>query len=270
MKASVIIAIYNKFDYLRLVLAGFERQSEPDFEVILADDGSNEETVSKIREISSELPFRIKHLWQEDKGFRKNRMLNRAITSASGEYIIFVDGDCVPHSGFVAEHLKYAEENVSLTGRRVNLSEKFTSKLTPDNVRDGFLEKNTVSLIADGIAGKSFDVEKGFYTKSEFLRGKLNSKKRGLLGCNFSATKKDLLKVNGFDERYEAPSVGEDSDIQYRFELSGINIKSLNNIAVQYHLYHKLQPRPQINLDLFEKVKESQLFYTPFGINKDK
>lgn len=269
MKASVIIAIYNKFDYLRLVLAGFEMQTEKEFEVILADDGSNAETVEKIREIASDLPFRINHLWQEDKGFRKNRMLNRAIMEAESDYIIFVDGDCIPHPEFVAEHVKHADEGVSLTGRRVNLSEKFTSKLSVENVTKGFLQ-NTSALVWDGIFGKSFDVEKGFYFKSDYIRQKLNNKKRGLLGCNFSATKNDLLKVNGFDERYEAPSVGEDSDIQFRFELEGIEIKSLNNIAVQYHLYHKLQPRPQINLDLFEEVKKSKLALTPFGINKDK
>jgi hypothetical protein len=93
-------------------------------------------------------------------------------------------------------------------------------------------------------------------------------KKRGILGCNFSIHKKDLLNINGFDERYEAPSIGEDSDIQFRLELTGVQIKSLNNIAVQYHLYHKLQERPQKNLDLFQEVKKMRLSFTPFGINQ--
>jgi len=77
-----------------------------------------------------------------------------------------------------------------------------------------------------------------------------------------------MLKINGFDERYEAPSIGEDSDIQFRLELAGIKIKSLNNAAVQYHLYHKLQERPIMNLNLFAEVKKSGLSYTPFGIKK--
>jgi len=76
------------------------------------------------------------------------------------------------------------------------------------------------------------------------------------------------MRINGFDERYEAPSIGEDSDVQYRLELNGIKIKSLNNIAVQYHLYHKLQERLKVNLELFEKVKESGLAFTQFGIEK--
>lgn len=78
------------------------------------------------------------------------------------------------------------------------------------------------------------------------------------------------MAINGFDERYEAPSVGEDSDVQFRLELIGVEIKSLNNIAVQYHLYHKLQPRPDENLRLFEKVKNESTPFTPFGIKKNK
>ena len=120
----------------------------------------------------------------------------------------------------------------------------------------------------DGILGESFDVEKGLYFKNEFLRNFFNKKKRGLLGCNFSIHKKDLLSINGFDERYEAPSIGEDTDIQYRLEKIGIRIASLNNIAVQYHLYHKLQERPQKNLDLFNQLKRNGEYFTPYGIKK--
>jgi len=89
---------------------------------------------------------------------------------------------------------------------------------------------------------------------------------RGLLGCNFSLYKKDIIAINGFDERYEAPSIGEDTDVQFRLELNGVKVKSLNHIAVQYHLYHNLQERLQINIDLFEEVKKAKLAYTQNGI----
>ena len=130
------------------------------------------------------------------------------------------------------------------------------------------IEKETIKIIIDGILGESFDVEKGFYFKKEFLRKYFNKKNRGLLGCNFSIHKEDILKINGFDERYEAPSIGEDTDIQFRLEQIGIRIKSLNNIAVQYHLYHKLQERPQKNLELFNRIKNSGEYFTPYGISK--
>ncbi len=266
MKASVIISFYKKIDYLKLVLAGFKIQSEKNFEIILADDGTPHDLFPEIEKELNNLPMSAIHIWQEDKGFRKNRVLNKAIEAASSDYLIFIDGDCVPHSEFVAEHLKNAEENAVLTGRRVNLSQKFTEKLTPEKIENYFLEKNFCLLALDGVFGKSTDVEKGIYIKSELLRKFFNKKKRGLLGCNFSLHKQDMLKINGFDERYEAPSIGEDSDVQFRLELAGVKVKSLNNIAIEYHLYHKPLPRPKKNIFLFEKIKLEKKSFTPHGI----
>lgn len=265
--AAVIIAFYNNIDYLKLVLAGFERQTTKNFELIIADDGSSEDIVKEIESISKNYSFHIKHIWQEDKGFRKNRILNQAILAAESDYLIFIDGDCIPHSSFVEEHIDYRSKHFCLTGRRVNLSEKITGLLTEKNVREGFLEKHSILLIEDGLFGKSYDVEKGFYFKNSLIRKFFNKKSRGLLGCNFSIHKDDLLMINGFDERYEAPSIGEDSDVQFRLELLKIKIRSLNNIAVQYHLYHKIQKRLQKNLDLFEEVKKSGIAVTSFGIH---
>lgn len=267
-KASIIAAFYNRIDYLKLVLAGFERQTEKDFELIIADDGSTREAVTEIEKLSSSHSFPIVHLRHEDKGFRKNKILNKAISSANSDYLIFIDADCIPHSKFVEEHITNSVPGCCLTGRRVNLSKKITSIITPEKIKNGFLEKKMILLIKDGLFGKSYYVEKGFYFKSSFLRKIFNKKNRGMLGCNFSLNKIDMLAINGFDERYEAPSIGEDSDVQYRLELNGVNIISVNHIAVQYHLYHELQERPQKNLDLFKKVKEKKLAFTNFGIEK--
>jgi glycosyltransferase involved in cell wall biosynthesis len=266
--ASVIISFYNKPDYLKLVLAGFEIQSENNFEIIIADDGSEVKIVQEIESLSNQYPFRIKHIWQEDKGFRKNKILNQAILASESDYLIFIDGDCIPHPKFVEGHLEYKSKKTALTGRRVNLSQKITDILTPQKIKEQFLQKKFLLLIADGLFGKSYDVEKGFYFKNKFLRNLCNKKSRGLLGCNFSLYKEDIISINGFDERYEAPSIGEDSDVQYRLELNGVKIESLNHIAVQYHLYHKLQERPQENLILFENVKKNKTLFTPYGIQK--
>jgi glycosyltransferase involved in cell wall biosynthesis len=268
MKASVIISFYQKIEYLNLVLAGFERQTERDFEIIIADDGSNSSVVNQIEELSRAISFPVLHVWHEDRGFRKNKILNRAVVSSNSDYLIFIDGDCVPHFRFVEEHLKSSNREICSTGRRVNLSQKFTDKLREEKVQKGYLEKNINLMVFDGLFGKSNYVEKGFYVKNNFLRKIFNKKKRGLLGCNFSLFKEDMLSINGFDERYEAPSIGEDSDIQFRLELNGVKIKPLNNIAVQYHLYHKLQPRLQKNLDLYNKIKSEKFTFTKFGIKK--
>lgn len=268
LKASVIISFYNRIDYLKLVLAGLERQTLRDFEIIIADDGSNEKTVDEVERLSKQIPYPLIHVWHEDKGFRKNKILNTAIASSNSTYLIFIDGDCVPHKEFVKEHINYSSIRKCLTGRRVNLSRKITNTLTIEKIKHGYLENNLHTLVFDGLFGKSDSVERGFYFKNKFVRELLNRKKRGLLGCNFSLHKKDMLAINGFDERYELPSIGEDSDVQYRLELLNVEIVSLGNIAVQYHLYHKLQERPQKNLDLFTEIKKNQLFFTPFGIEK--
>lgn len=267
-KASLIISFYNRLDYLEFVLAGLERQTFRDFEIIIADDGSSQDVVEKIEELSTQISFPLIHLWQPDNGFRKNKILNQAIVNSNSDYLIFIDGDCVPHSEFIKEHFQNKKEKVCLTGRRVNLSENFTRSLTVEKIKNGYLENNFLKLTFDGIFGESYDIEKGMYFKNHFLRNYFNKKKRGLLGCNFSIHKKDFVGINGFDERYEAPSIGEDSDIQFRFELNGGKIIPLNNIAVQYHLYHKLQERPQKNLDQFDQVKKEKKYYTPFGISQ--
>ncbi|MBK7378924.1 MAG: glycosyltransferase [Ignavibacteriales bacterium] len=264
-EVSLIISFYNRIDFLKLVFAGLKRQTFKNFEVIIADDGSKEEVVNEIEKLSREINFPIAHIWQEDKGFRKNKILNQAIVNSNSTYLIFIDGDCIPHRDFISEHFSHRQLNICLTGRRVNLSQKLSESLSTKKVKEGILE-NQFFLLKDGLLGKSTDVEKGFFIRNKFLRKYFNKKKRGLLGCNFSIYKNDLLIINGFDERYIAPSIGEDSDVQFRLELAGVRVRSLNNIAVQYHLYHKLQPRPIENLRLFETVKTEKQAFSKFGI----
>ncbi|MEK6553404.1 MAG: glycosyltransferase [Bacteroidota bacterium] len=266
---SVIISIYNRIDYLKLVLAGFENQSFNNFEIILADDGSNENAVNAIKILMSKISFPVYHIWHEDNGFRKNRILNRAIQATNTDYLIIIDGDCIPHSEFVKEHFQNRKEKTCLTGRRINMSQKITDTLNEERIKSGYLEGKYFKLMLDSIFGYSTDIEKGFYFKNNFLRKIFNRKYRGLLGSNFSIHKNDILAINGFDERYEAPSVGEDSDIQFRLELNDVKIKSLNHIAIQYHLFHIPQPRPQKNFDLFERIKTNGHTFTRYGIIKD-
>ncbi len=104
------------------MLAGFERQSKKDIEFIVADDGSKQEIVKEIESLSKKIPSPLIHLWQGDKGFRKNKILNKAITTANSDCLVFIDADCIPHSRFVEGHVSYSEKGCCLTGRGVNLS----------------------------------------------------------------------------------------------------------------------------------------------------
>ncbi len=266
--ASVIIAFYNRPDILDLTLAGIRRQSFKDFEVIIADDGSDMAVVDYIRELTQTEDFNLKHIWHEDRGFRKNRILNQAVLNTTSDYLVFMDMDCIPHREFVREHVLNRKTGYCLTGRRVNLSSKIHKHLTPAAIEKGYLEYRWPVLLYDGLFGSSRDVEKGIYLQSPVLRRMLNRKSRGILGCNFSLFKSDLLAINGFDERYQRPSIGEDSDVEYRLNLNGIKVRSLNYMAVQYHLSHPPSERPQENIDLFNTVKAEGRSYTRHGIKQ--
>jgi cellulose synthase/poly-beta-1,6-N-acetylglucosamine synthase-like glycosyltransferase len=266
--ATIIIAFYRKTHFLRLVLAGFARQSFQDFEILIADDGSDAAAVEEVRAIIASNPRHIRHIWHEDRGFRKNKILNSATATALSDYLIFADADCVPHRDFVRNHVENAQPKVCLAGRRVDLSERITEKLSEEKIRAGYLEKHLAQMLLDSLLLGSKNVEKGIYIKSKYLGGIINRKKRGLLGSNFSLHKADLLSINGFDERYEAPGIGEDRDIEFRLEQNNVHVKSLGNVAIQYHLYHQKLAIGEANARLFKKVQASGIFFTPFGIKK--
>lgn len=272
LKASVIISVYNRFDFLQLVLAGLETQTELDFEVIISDDGSNEAFITQLITLRAASPLRIQHNWHPDEGFLKNRILNVSIRSAQGEQLIFLDGDCIPHPAFIAEHLANGGAGRCLAGRRIDISARLTRQLTPDRIRQGILQNPLTILgqLADFLTRRTFHFMNGFYVANSLLRIYFNRKERGLLGANFSVMKADLVAINGFDERYTAPTFGEDSDVEFRLRLNGIKIIPVLNIAVTYHCYHQLLPRPEANKALYEQVLVENQFFTPYGLIQQK
>lgn len=269
-KASIIISVYNRFDFLQLVLAGLETQTEADFEVIISDDGSNEVFITQLDTLMASSSLRIRHNWHADDGFRKNQILNVSIRSALGAQIIFLDGDCIPHPAFVAEHLAHGGPGRCLAGRRIDISDRLTRQLTPARVRQGILQNPAIMLgqLVDFLSRRTFHFMNGFYVTQPALRRYFNRKERGLLGANFSVMKADLEAINGFDERYTAPTFGEDSDIEFRLRLLGVKIIPVLNIAVTYHCHHKLLPRPEVSKALYEQVVRDGVAFTPYGLVK--
>lgn len=267
---ALIVSIYNKIDALKLVLSSLELQSFKNFEVILSDDGSNEDSVSLINDLIKSHSFPIKHVWHADDGWNKNAILNKSLMSTEAPYIVFADGDCLLHHKFIEEHFLNKIPKTILAGRRVNLSERVSLKLTNKRIAQGYLRRTIVfDSILDSIKSNAKDVEQGFYLNTSFIKKYLNRKEKGVLGSNFSISKDELLKINGFDERFSYPAAGEDSDIEARLRRNGLTVKTIRNQAIQFHLYHKELPRVKERLVFFEENNTNNVTYTPFGINKD-
>lgn len=251
MKASLIIAVYKDVEALSLIVKALKTQTYKNFEVVIAEDGNSKE----MREfISSVDGIDIKHTTQDDIGIRKCRSVNNGILASSGEYLIFIDGDCIPYSTFIESHIKLAEDGYVLSGRRVNLGPKYSKKLRENKISSISLEKSFILqypfIAKDCIEGHS---EEGFrFSPSGFIY-KLFLKKRNstksILGCNYSCFKKDMVSINGYDEDYGETAVGDDTDLEWRFKALGLRIKSVRYLANIFHLHHKRNLRYGINSD---------------------
>ncbi|WP_062122121.1 glycosyltransferase [Geofilum rubicundum] len=271
-KATVIISFYNNLKALKLILSALNQQTIADFEVIIADDGSRTEVVEELSSLLKKYNYPIKHEWHTDKGFRKNRILNKAILAAESEYLIFIDGDCIPHPSFVEDHLFFSQPNRIVAGRRVLMSERMSNK-----VNETFIEHRKLSsfkfywgLIIDSLIKKSRHVESAIYIPITAINKRFGNYKRGVKGCNFSVHKHGLLNINGFDMRYELPCVGEDTDIEYRLKLLGYEVFLPKFRLVQYHLFHKPLSRIRLkeNNNIFSETIKNRTIKAPLGIGQ--
>jgi GT2 family glycosyltransferase len=268
-KASIIISFYNRIDQLILILAALERQTYSDFEVIVSDDGSNEEAVNQLNEIIKLSKLSIKHVWHPDNGFNKTKILNKSIIQTDSDYIIFIDGDCIPAIHFIEDHLKYSKENRVVVGRRVELSDDLSKKISEDFIHSTAFESLWLQALISSFGDETRKAEAGIRISNKWLNEKLGSKRKGILGCNFSIPKKILLKINGFDERYVYPGVGEDTEIRARVLNAGYEIFKPKYALIQFHLWHKKQIRSgeKENLKLLQETIDKQYIKTPYGIN---
>lgn len=134
MKVSVIFTTYNSPDWLRKVLIGFFQQTYQEFEIVIADDGSRDDTRQLIDSMRKHSPVPIQHIWQEDDGFQKCRIMNKALLAAKGDYVIFTDGDCIPRKDFVAQHVHLSDYNTYLSGGYFKLPMDISKAITEDDI----------------------------------------------------------------------------------------------------------------------------------------
>ncbi len=254
--ASVIITTYNSPRALRLVLVGYCRQDRQDFEVVVADDGSREETRLMIEEMAAQAPIAIRHVWQPDDGFQKCRILNKAIVASAADYIIMTDGDCIPRADFVSTHIAMRERGRFLSGALFRLSMPVTEAITEADVE-------TQRVFDAGwlrAKGQPWNPRKfwkitrspGWARFYEWMA----TASSGWNGANSSCWKDDAIRVNGFDERMGYGAL--DREFGHRLVNAGITGKKVRYRAVCVHLEHKRSYESKKGWDFNKSViKES-------------
>lgn len=269
MNISVIIATYNQPEWLKKVLWGYENQDFKDFEIIIADDGSGDDTSHAIKQLKSETTLDIRHIWHEDKGYRRQEILNKAILEARYDYLLFTDGDCIPRKDFLSVHHRHMQKGYYLSGGYCKLPMNTSLKLNKDDI----------------CSQRCFDVSwlrayglKGFSQKRKLsVKGKwarfldfVTTAKPTFNNCNVSAWKNDIMEINGYDERMQYG--GADREIGERLNNKGIKGKQIRHRAICLHLDHSRgyakKELIKRNLEIRRVTRNNRKTWTGYGIKR--
>ncbi|MCT7550734.1 glycosyltransferase [Aliarcobacter butzleri] len=272
-KCSIIISVYKDTDSLDLILESLCNQTIIPDEIIISEDGNSIEMSDYVKVAKEKYKkLDINHLFQEDIGWRKNIALNRAIVASKYEYLIFIDGDCVPFDDFIENHLGQATKRIVLAGKRVELGENITREIRSKKLTVSKLTNNYWLYVIKLINDKTRHLEDILHISyKSFLSPYIKKEVNYIIGCNWSAFKEDILEINGFDETYTLPSVGEDVDLGWRFRGLGIELKSCRYNANLVHLYHKKRfdsSQGIINNAILKKNFDANKFFCDNGIKK--
>jgi glycosyltransferase involved in cell wall biosynthesis len=266
---SVIISTYNNPEWLEKVLWSYEFQTYKKFEVVIADDGSDETTKKLIQSLQKEVSYPIQHIWHEDNGFQKTIILNKATLASKGDYLVYSDGDCIARKDFLQTHINFREEGFFLSGGYFKLPMNISSIITKNDIENQIcFDINWLKL--QGL-------------KSSFKNNKITSRgiKAKLLnrftpttatwnGHNASGWKNDIIAANGYDERMQYG--GEDRELGERLFNMGIKAKQIRYSAICLHLDHaRGYVKPEMikkNKNIRAITKKDKITRTSFGIEK--
>lgn len=270
MQASVIFSTYNSEKWLEKVIIGFSVQTYKDFEIIIADDGSREATKNLIDKLRAEIDIPIVHVWQEDNGFQKSQILNKAIIASNSDYLIFTDGDCIPRKDFVQTHIDYREQGYFLSGGYFKLPMSISELISKDDIvnqRCFDLKWLTANGLPKSYKNIKFTA-KGFLSK--FLNF-ITPTNASWNGHNSSGWKKDLVEVNGFNQ--EMQYGGQDRELGERLFNKGLKSKQIRYSAICVHLDHKRgyvnEETWKKNYSIRENTRKNKVIKTPIGIDSN-
>lgn len=259
MKTALLISTYNWIDALKLIFESLKIQTIQPTEILIADDGSKNETKELIEQFSKNFPVPVKHFWHEDKGFRKSKILNKAIAQTDCDYIIQIDGDCVMHPKFIEDHITFSEANKYLYGTRATIKKEALPGIFNENIyRFNFFSKN--------ISKRSRTIHNLFLAKKNKPHDYYSNQFRG---CNVSFWRNDFIEVNGYNEDFEGWG-REDSDLVIRMNNKGVWAQRLRYAGIVYHIYHKENSKENLvkNNEIQEETIKNKIIRCKKGIDQ--
>ena len=259
--ASVLITTFNDGEILPQTLAAYAAQSTRDFEIIVADDGSTDGCGEALRNWAPSFRRGIVHVFQENHGFRRARILNRAERASRCERLIFTDMDCLPHRDFVRNHLRHLKPGTAVTGRRTHIAREAIP--SPEIILKNGLGLSPSRLVRLWLRGKARVIEHGFVAPFFY-----EASSNGILGSNFSICREDFEAVNGFSEEFEGWG-GEDTDLGQRIERNGVRLRNLRNKVVQFHQPHAQRKEdPSRIFAVLERNAREGITRAPLGLSE--
>ncbi len=261
VNVSIIVTTYNRPAALVNVLSGLANQIRPADQVIVADDGSNQETAMAIKKLSTAVSYPLLHVWHEDQGFRAAKIRNEAIRQSSGDYIVLLDGDCIPNRHFVKDHIRLARKGSFFQGKRV-----LVKKMAADAFEWQHANSPQILLkrMLSGRLGNAHHLLRCAWYPLMNAPGL-----SGTRSCNMGLFRSDLFAVNGFNEDFEGWG-REDSELVARLYSYGLKRKVHPYMAICFHLWHAENSREQLarNDDMLRKALLSNDYYAPRGLVK--
>lgn len=261
-KCTLIVNVYNQAKQLDLLLESALKQTEPNFEIIVADDGSSDGTEAIVEQWKDRL--QIRQVWHEDRGFYRTIILNSAAKIAESDYLIFVDGDMILHHRFIEMHLKHAHPQRVMCGwRGSKIKEALTQRLI--NKEETF-STQTSSVLWRGLKGQMIKPFRTTIIEHPLLRKILCKERHHVGGCNFAMHKKNYELCNGMDETILQYGY-EDHEIGRRLDNNGIKAVGIRNCANTYHLEHGKSDNPGIK-DVLDRIYKNEQKQCKFGLKK--
>lgn len=262
---GVIVSTYNNPEWLEKVLWGLMNQTHPANEILIADDGSDERTRELIRRYQSRLP--LKHVWHEDKGFRKTTILNQAVLAAQSEYLIFMDQDLVPRRDFISQHYKHARRGHFVSGGAIMVPETLSHALTEEDIRSG----NAFRIGWLRTHGMPWNWKMSKLWSDPLLCRLMNfltPTNASWNGGNASTWREYIIQAKGFDTRMRYGA--EDREFGQRLENAGITGIQLRYGTPLLHLYHQRPYRNeqdwQANRAIWQQTKKEHHITTSYGL----